>query len=227
MNYMNYMGNTVEGLALNKKYARAGCSHIIPDYDVLYSCLSKLPVSAIDSIKIKNEFLKDAKTRMQIKSDGVYFNSSSSKYGIPVTVKVIPLIEDVKVINDRVVIVTFSDKTIEKAVLSEEDTYSLEQGVSICITKRILSSITNGKGSSAYNKLVDYGLKVYKTKLKNEADKERADKEAKERRIKKQEKERRRKEKLKTKEREEKIEIQAEAIRRAMKANSDTSETAE
>ncbi|MBQ2396242.1 MAG: hypothetical protein II304_04255, partial [Bacteroidales bacterium] len=118
--------------------------------------------------------------------------------------KAIPLIEDVKVINERVVIVTFSDKTIEKAVLCKGDVFSLEQGISICITKKLLSSIANGKGSYADNKLVDYGLKVYETKLKNEEEQKKIEA-AKERRLnKRKEKERRRKEKLKTKEREEK-----------------------
>ena len=76
------------------------------------------------------------------------------------TREVIPRITDVKTYDDKVVKVLFADGTYEKAVLSENDTFSLEQGVSICLTKKLLSKIVGSDFSgSAYNKIVDYALR--------------------------------------------------------------------
>lgn len=128
----------------------------------------------------------------------------------------IPTITDVKSIDDKVVIVSFIDGTSEKAVLSDDDKFSLEQGISICITKKILSDHTNGHGSSAYNKLIDYAMKVYKNKEKNIKAIEESEKKTKEAERKRAEKLRKKRAKRKAKLREEQIEIQAEAYRRAM-----------
>lgn len=136
-----------------------------------------------------------------------------------VTDAVIPEIEDVQSINDKVVIVKFADGTSEKAVLSENDTFSLEQGVSICITKKILNKVLKGaNGTSAYNKLVDYGLKVYDKKQKEIKEAIAAKKAEKDAEQKKIDRIRKKRAKRKAKLREEQIEIQAEAYRRAMKS---------
>lgn len=155
-----------------------------------------------------------------IKEDGEvkFAYDTSGRFSI-VTDAVIPEIEDVQSINDKVVIVKFADGTSEKAVLSENDTFSLEQGVSICITKKILNKVLKGaSGTSAYNKLVDYGLKVYDKKqkeIKEAIAAKKAEKEAEQRKI---DRIRKKRAKHKAKLREEQIEIQAEAYRRAMKS---------
>ena len=110
----------------------------------------------------------------------------------------------------------FADGTSAKAVLSDDDKFSLEQGISICITKKMLSDHTNGHGSSAYNKLIDYAMKVYKNKEKNIKAIEESEKKTKEAERKRAEKLRKKRAKRKAKLREEQIEIQAEAYRRAM-----------
>lgn len=155
-----------------------------------------------------------------IKEDGeVKFAYDTSGQFSVVTNAVIPEIEDVQSINDKVVIVKFADGTSEKAVLSENDTFSLEQGVSICITKKILNKVLKGaSGTSAYNKLVDYGLKVYDKKqkeIKEAIAAKKAEKDAEQRKI---DRIRKKRAKHKAKLREEQIEIQAEAYRRAMKS---------
>ena len=135
----------------------------------------------------------------------------------------LPAIYDVSVINNSVVVMTFSDNTQEKAVLSGDDTFSIEQGISICITKKILSFITHGNGSSIYNKLVEMGLSVYNDKLaaiekKKKEDAEEAERKAK-RFAKAQKRKAKRAEKIKAEQeavREEQIEIQKEAYLRAM-----------
>lgn len=155
-------------------------------------------------------------TKMVVEDDGVKFAHITNLPFALISESVIPRIEDVQSINDKVVIVKFADGTTEKAILSDEDTFSLEQGISICITKKILNVVLNGaNGSSAYNKLVDYGLKVYKDKEKNAKKKAEDEKKAKEAEQKRIEKIRKKRAKRKAKLREEQIEIQAEAYRRA------------
>jgi len=70
------------------------------------------------------------------------------------TKTIMPDIVDVLVYNDSVVTVKFADGTSEKAVKHPDDTFSIEQGVSICIAKKLAG------GSSVFNKLVERVLKV-------------------------------------------------------------------
>ncbi len=126
-------------------------------------------------------------------------------------------IEDVQVLNDRVIMVKFSDGTTEKAVLDESDTFSVEQGIAICLTKKLLSTLTRGNGGSVYNKLVEYGVKTYEAieAHKAEVAKEKAEKAAKVKRD--AEKAQRKKERKAAEQREADIEIQKEAYLRAMR----------
>ena len=118
-------------------------------------------------------------------------------------------IKDVEV-YDKTVIVTFVDNTKTVAVLDMEDEFNLEQGISICITKKLLGE----NGSSIYNKLIK---KAFKVKEQNEKAAEKAKK------TKAEEKQRRelalaRHKKKQAKKREEQISMYTEAFTRAMKA---------
>lgn len=96
--------------------------------------------------------------------------------------KIIPAIIKVKNVNDKVVIVQFADNTEEKAVLADGDTFSLEQGIAICLTKKMLSELTGGNGSSTYNKLIDFAVHKYEDMRdfkKREAERKVQEKEAK------------------------------------------------
>ena len=53
-----------------------------------------------------------------------------------VSTAVMPKITDVKVIKEKVVIVSFSDGTQEKSVCAEGDVFSVENGVTICLMKK-------------------------------------------------------------------------------------------
>ena len=112
--------------------------------------------------------------------------------------------------------VTFSDGKTEKAVLDTYDTFNIEQGIAICIMKKSFSKISNGNGSSVYNKLVEYGLKVLNeindAKAKAEAEKQEKNARAK----RNAEKAKRKKARNAAKKREAEIEIQKEAYLRAM-----------
>lgn len=139
-----------------------------------------------------------------------------STFGIPLSAKAImPLIKDIQVKNDRVIIVYFADGDHTKAILSKNDTFNLEQGISICLMKKILADGTGCDGNNVYNKVVNYGLKMYNrkqkeaVKAKEDAEKAKAEANAKIARQKAR----------KDAKREEQINTQAEAFRRAMQKN--------
>lgn len=145
----------------------------------------------------------------------------------------VPKIENIEVMNDPAevesqynengkykkptVIVTFSDGTTEKATTSEDDTFSLEQGISICYTKKLLSMLTTDSGSKVYNKMIHTAMKLYKSKQEEAANKEKEEQFAKERAEKLAAKRAKRKAKLEAKKREQEISIQAEAYARALR----------
>lgn len=134
-------------------------------------------------------------------------------------------IADIQVLNEKVVMVTFSDGTTEKAVLDTYDTFNIEQGIAICIMKKSFSKISNDNGSSVYNKLVEYGLKVYNDILasKYKAEAEKYEKKVREKR--KAEKAQRKRARKAAEKREAEIEIQKEAYLRAMREFNGTSNT--
>lgn len=80
--------------------------------------------------------------------------------------ELIPDIKDVTIHQNHVVIVEFVDGTTEKAVLHPDDKFSIEQGISICITKRLIG------GSAVYNKLIDRAMKIMKKNRLAEAKEE-------------------------------------------------------
>lgn len=117
-------------------------------------------------------------------------------------------IDDVEiVVPNKVVEVTFEDRTKEKAVCAEEDTFSLDMAITICIAKHMLG------GSSAYNNAVRKANKILVNKVKV-AEKAKAEAEQKAKRVAKYEAYKKRKA---DKKREQEIELRKEAYKRAMK----------
>lgn len=121
--------------------------------------------------------------------------------------ELIPDIKDVTVHQNRIVIVEFVDGTTEKAVLHPSDQFSVEQGISICITKRLVG------GSSIYNKLIDRAVKVMINNDAERTKKAKAEDECKEYNKRRNERKARRK----SERREEQIELQKEAYVRALR----------
>lgn len=130
----------------------------------------------------------------------------------------LPEIKDVKIIkrDEKAigVIITFSDDSIEKAVVTGDDTFNLEYGITICLFKRMLADLYTVKGheTGVYNKLVEHVLKEMKKK-----DKER--KEAEEKAKAEAEKERKfieKKRRAKARRERKKIDVLADAIAKAM-----------
>lgn len=113
------------------------------------------------------------------------------------------------------VIVTFKDGSVYEAVCDKDDTFNIEVGISICLTKKLLADIvssdSNINPTKVYNDIIKGGLKKYKEHIAKEEEAEKKEEMAK---IKAAAKQRRRLHKAeKKKERE--INILAEAIRRA------------
>ena len=122
--------------------------------------------------------------------------------------RLMPDIADIK-IHNKTVVMTFSDNTKTVAALDSEDTFSLEQGISICITKKLLGE----NGGAIYNKLIKRALKVKKQNEAAVAKQEKEKEEAKQRKAKALE----RHQKKQAKKRESRISEMAEAYIRAMK----------
>ena len=96
--------------------------------------------------------------------------SSEDGYPTPKPVKV-------ETYNDRVVKVTFEDGSFTKSVCSDNDTFDLDVGITICILKRVMGK----NGHKLYNNMM---RDIHKIMDENEKDKEKARKDKAERKAK-------------------------------------------
>ncbi len=150
------------------------------------------------------------------------------KYGTSIknSCYIMPEISDVRHITNKNnvigVEIKFADNTKQKAICSPNDTFNLEQGISICLFKKILEDgfvasnfLCKGHGTGIYNKLVNHAIKVMERRIKAEekAKKKEAEKKEKEQRF--IEKKRRADERKAKRESEQRINEMAEAIRRS------------
>lgn len=165
---------------------------------------------AIEDV-LKKQEPKQPDVSPEVKStmhhDGRHISITTYDNGFKKATKnLLPDIKDIITYNDRVVIVKFVDGTQEKAVLYPDDKFTIEQGISICLAKKLMGS------SSIYNKVIEYALDIVdkkdralQQKIVDEAvAKENAAKAAKKRAERKAQK------------REEYIKTQAEIMARAM-----------
>lgn len=102
------------------------------------------------------------------KSDG------NSLYAVPI----IPRVVNYKVYDDengnpKAMVVFFADGSKEKAVCEDGDTFNEEHGISVCVTKRMMSD--EGYGTKFYNAIIKDAIKV---KKRNEQEKQKAEDEA-------------------------------------------------
>lgn len=111
------------------------------------------------------------------------------------------------IVPNKVVEVAFMDGDKQKAVCQEPDVFSLEQAISICLTKHLLG------GSGKYNKAIKDGIKIYQDKIKCE--KHMAEERV--RIAKRREKQKAYMQRRAERRREEQIEIQKEAYVRALR----------
>lgn len=139
--------------------------------------------------------------------DGRHISITTYDNGFKKATKdLLPDIKDIITHNDRVVIVKFADGTQEKAVLYPDDKFTIEQGISICLAKKLMG------GSSIYNKVIEYALDIVDKKDKAQKKKIADAAVAKENAAKAEKKRAERK----AQKREEYIKTQAEIMARAM-----------
>lgn len=176
----------------------------------------------VPSISSKEKMPENAKTLICTSANGkmMQIKIADADGYVNYERTIMPEILNVEVIERKYksqVIVTFADNTTETATLSYNDQFDLEQGISVCITKKLLSDkIGAGHGGSTYNKIVGRGLKVYEKCVKAKA-KEEVEKANKQRKYEKTiAKKKAKRLKREMEEREKQIEIQKEAILRAM-----------
>ena len=178
-------------------------------YDWSYNNNGTMSITKATVEPKKPEVSEDVKTIMKPEGKRIkikHYDKGFYRY----TKDLMPDIVNVTVYNNRVVAVDFADGTREKAVLDPSDTYIneqnfTEQGISICIAKKLAG------GSSIYNKLIDYALRVMKKNEKAKAKTEAEEKARKE----KAKKLAKKKEKRRATKKEEQIKIMAEALKRA------------
>lgn len=128
--------------------------------EVRTRCTRRLPFGDCECAAATKvtDVANETKTKLLV-HDGI-IRALFFKNGVPIgDGTLLPDISDVKVINKKVVVVKFADNTEEKAVLDSADTYSLEQGISICITKKLLGRNTPF-GGSLYNKIIKRAMDV-------------------------------------------------------------------
>ena len=113
-------------------------------------------------------------------------------------------IESYKVFNNKVVVVNFEDGTTEKAICDDEDSFSVETGLGICLLKHILG------GSGAYNRLIQKTVKRHNKELEAE---EKVKKETEAKKLAEEKKKAKRAKKRKEKQ----VEMYKEALVRAKK----------
>ena len=115
-------------------------------------------------------------------------------------------IVDYKIINNTVVIVTFSDGTTEKAVCDENDTFDFEKAIEICVCKKKFG------GTKEYNNAIKKALK----QVHSIDDKKKKEAEEQERIAHRKARYAERQAKKKAKRRQEQVNIQSEAFFKAM-----------
>lgn len=153
--------------------------------------------------------------------------STSTSYTVKKTEnqsKMLPEIDivDVKVIYDkndtaRAIKVKFEDGDIQKAVCSEDDSWDLSIGISICIAKHLLYKRGYSNPSSKYNKLIRKGAKIFHDNWEKEEIAKKEKEAIEYRKAKRAEKKKRREERKKEEAKKEAIDIQREALLQAMR----------
>lgn len=126
----------------------------------------------VEEITKTPEVRPETTTKLDIQSNRIYVKHYKDGF-FKHERYLMPDVTDIK-IHNKTVVMTFSDNTKTVAALDSEDTFSLEQGISICITKKLLGE----NGGAIYNKLIKRALKVKKQNevavVKQEKEKEEA-----------------------------------------------------
>ena len=134
-----------------------------------------------------------------------------------------PEFSDVRIIRNKEgfsigVEIDFADGTKQKAICMPDDTFNLEQGITICLFKKMLTGgcyIEEQYVTGVYNKLVKHAIKIRNRRIKAEEEAKKAEEEAKLQEQRFQEKRRKAKIRQAKRKSERRINELAEAIRRS------------
>lgn len=201
------------------------CDTITNCYDIISQSMYTINASDLNILGGNNKdtmnYSKDTKTVLQ-DQDGHLKVAKVVDGHSGLAINIMPAIVDVAVFDDEngnpcATRVDFADGTYTKAARRNDDEYSVEFGISICITKKLLDMASDGVGDQIYNKIMRRACKVMKDNREEEAKIEAA-LEAEIRRYNHLvEKRKKRDERRAAAIREEMIEVQKEAYLRAFK----------
>ena len=86
---------------------------------------------------------------------------------------IMPVIENVSVYpdkdgKDKTVVIKFADGTTERASTRHGDKFDLETGISLCVAKKLYTTLVNDGKSSGFSKIVHKAVKIYNNGVKEE-----------------------------------------------------------
>lgn len=167
----------------------------------------------------------DSKPRMfyQAETYGRQYRTIRFGRSKETSIYLMPEFSDVRIIRDKEglfigVEIDFADGTKQKAICMPDDTFNLEQGITICLFKKMLTygcHIEEQYVTGVYNKLVKHAIKIRNKRIKAEEEAKKAEEEAKLQEQRFQEKRRKAKIRQAKRKSERRINELAEAIRRS------------
>ena len=188
-------------------------------YTITASYNTYNPIS--DMLKPDN----DSKPRMfyQAETYGRQYRTIRFGRNKETSIYLMPEFSDVRIIRDKEgysigVGIDFADGTKQKAICMPDDTFNLEQGITICLFKKMLTygcHIEEQYVTGVYNKLVKHAIKIRNRRIKAEEEAKKAEEEAKLQEQRFQEKRRKAKIRQAKRKSERRINELAEAIRRS------------
>lgn len=167
----------------------------------------------------------DSKPRMfyQAETHGKQYRTIRFGRSKETSIYLMPEFSDVRIIRNKEgfsigVEIDFADGTKQKAICMPDDTFNLEQGITICLFKKILTygcHIEEEYATGVYNKLVKHAIKIRNERIKAEEEAKKVKEEAKLQEQRFQEKRRKAKIRQAKRKSERRINELAEAIRRS------------
>lgn len=167
----------------------------------------------------------DSKPRMfyQAETYGRQYRTIRFGRSKETSIYLMPEFSDVRIIRDKEgysigVEIDFADGTKQKAICMPDDTFNLEQGITICLFKKMLTGgcyIEEEYVTGVYNKLIKHAIKIRNKRIKAEEEAKKAEEEAQLQEQRFQEKRRKAKIRQAKRKSERRINELAEAIRRS------------
>ena len=191
-------------------------------YTITASYNTYNPISTYIS-KLDNDSKPKPRMFYQVETHGKQYRTIRFGRSKETSKYLMPEFSDVRIIRDKEgfsigVGIDFTDGTKQKAICMPDDTFNLEQGITICLFKKMLTGgcyIEEQYVTGVYNKLVKHAIKIRNRRIKAEEEAKKAEEEAKLQEQRFQEKRRKAKIRQAKRKSERRINELAEAIRRS------------